>query len=91
MVARLIEYAISEGYELTFGHAYRCPDCPVGSDVSLHKERLAIDLNLFKNGEYLTKTTDYFRLGKFWESIGGSWGGRFSDGNHFSVEHEGRK
>jgi len=30
-------------------------------------------------------------LGLYWESIGGSWGGRFGDGNHFSLEHEGRR
>jgi hypothetical protein len=27
----------------------------------------------------------------FWESIGGSWGGRFNDGNHYSLEHRGMK
>ncbi|HAO1973206.1 TPA: M15 family peptidase, partial [Escherichia coli] len=31
--------------------------------------------------------------GEYWESIGGTWGGRFSraDGNHFSLEHNGVK
>lgn len=31
-------------------------------------------------------------LGQYWESLGGSWGGRFKsrpDGNHFSLEHDG--
>ncbi|HBJ0947911.1 TPA: M15 family metallopeptidase, partial [Escherichia coli] len=30
--------------------------------------------------------------GEYWESLGGSWGGRFKsrpDGNHFSLEHNG--
>lgn len=99
MVAKLIEFAYANGYELTLGDAYRDPRLhgAVGKKVgyssanSLHKERLAIDLNLFKGGEYLTKTEDYKPLGEFWESIGGSWGGRFNDGNHFSLEHNGRK
>ena len=30
-------------------------------------------------------------LGEYWESIGGSWGGRFNDGNHYSLEHNGVK
>jgi len=58
---------------------------------SLHEKRLAIDLMLFKDGVYLTRTEDYEPLGLFWESIGGTWGGRFNDGNHFSLTHEGIK
>lgn len=58
---------------------------------SLHYIGLAIDLNLFKNGEYLKDTNDHKELGEFWESLGGSWGGRFNDGNHYSLEHNGRK
>lgn len=99
MVAELIQFAYSRGYELSFGDAYRDPRAfgPVGtqryysSANSLHKERLAIDLNLFKNGRFLTSTEDHRELGEFWESIGGTWGGRFNDGNHYSIEHNGRK
>lgn len=101
MVAQLIQWAYEKGYELTLGDAYRDPRVhgEVGakksysSANSLHKERLAIDLNLFKNQVYLTSTEDYLPLGEYWESIGGAWGGRFSqaDGNHFSLEHNGRK
>jgi len=47
-------------------------------------KRLAIDLNLFKDGEYLTDTEDHRFLGEFWESLGGTWGGRWDDGNHYS-------
>ena len=82
LVGQLIEYATSIGYDLTFGDAYaktgHCKD-------SLHYKRLAIDLNLFINGKYMTKTSDHLPLGKFWESLGGTWGGRFkkADGNHY--------
>ncbi len=99
MVSLLIQYAYEQGYELTLGDAYRDPRVhgAVGSKESysssnsLHKSRLAIDLNLFRDGEYLTSTEDHKPLGVFWESIGGTWGGRFNDGNHYSMEHQGRK
>lgn len=89
MVALLILHAEQLGYEITFGDAYRDKRVTYGSLKSLHRKRLAIDLNLFKNGEYLTTTKDHMPLGKYWESIGGSWGGRFGDGNHYSIEHNG--
>lgn len=82
-VPRLIDAAFVLGYEVTLGDAFRDSRCPYGSKSSKHKRRLAIDLNLFKDGKYLTKTTDHLKLGMYWESIGGIWGGRFSDGNHY--------
>jgi hypothetical protein len=88
MVAQLIIFADANGYELTFGDAYATDG---HMDMSLHYERLAIDLNLFRDGAYLTRTEDHKPLGEFWEFIGGTWGGRFGDGNHYSLEHGGRK
>jgi len=91
MVQHLLTFVHSNGYNIRLGHAMRCRDCYIGSEVSLHKLKLAIDLNLFKNGKYLKTTEDHKLIGEFWESIGGSWGGRFNDGNHYSLEHGGRK
>ena len=93
MIADLIVFAYDSGYELSFGDAYRDPRAPYGHPKSLHRARLAVDLNLFKDGNYLTRTDDHQLLGEFWESIGGTWGGRFSspDGNHYSLEHNGIK
>lgn len=98
MISKLIQYAYANGYELTFGEAYRTPEQAAlnaksgkGIANSLHTDRLAIDFMLFKDGKYLTSTEDYTPLGLHWESLGGTWGGRFSDGNHFSVAHGGRK
>jgi len=51
---------------------------------SFHYKRLAIDLNLFYSGRYLTSTKAHQQLGEFWELLGGSWGGRWQDGNHYS-------
>lgn len=99
MVPKLLEKAFSLGYDVTIGDAFRSPDVfgllgekkGYGHPKSAHKIRLAVDLNLYKDGKYLTETSDHLELGLFWESIGGTWGGRFSDGNHYSLEHEGVK
>jgi hypothetical protein len=82
MVAKLIIWAFDNGYEITLGDAYAKVGHIAGS---FHYQRLAIDLNLFKDGDYLTSTKDHKPLGIYWESIGGSWGGRWQDGNHYSL------
>lgn len=99
MIADLIVFAYDNGYELTFGDAYRDPRShgsfgekgAYSSAFSNHKLRLAVDFNLFKDGFYCTDTEDHRELGEYWESIGGSWGGRFNDGNHYSLEYQGRR
>jgi hypothetical protein len=97
MVGLLIQYAYDSGYELSVGDAMSSPVYKTAEGKmphmanSLHYDRLAIDLNLFLNGVYMTNTKEYEPLGVFWESLGGSWGGRFNDGNHFSLAHGGRK
>lgn len=82
-IADLIIWAYAHGYEITFGDAWAKFGHKVGS---YHYMRLAIDLNLFKNGEYLTDTESHRPLGEYWEKLGGTWGGRFEnpDGNHYS-------
>lgn len=93
MVADLILQASSMGYEVTLGDAYRDPRLHgqmgekkgYGHIRSYHKLRLAIDLNLFKDGVYLEGTEAHRPLGEWWESQGGTWGGRFNDGNHYSL------
>lgn len=99
MVADLLIKAYELGYTVTLGDAYRDPrlhgtvgvKMGYGHSKSCHKIRLAIDLNLFKDGKFLQTTEDHRKLGEWWESIGGSWGGRFNDANHYSLEHEGMK
>ncbi len=80
-IAQLILYANREGYDLSFGDAWARSGHREGS---YHYERLAIDLNLFRDGVYLKNTKDHEPLGIFWEQIGGTWGGRWNDGNHYS-------
>jgi len=93
LASLLILYAYARGYEVTLGHAWRCEACPVGRANSNHKLKLAIDLNLFRDGSYLNATEDHRELGEFWKSLAPDcrWGGDFSqpDGNHYSLEHYG--
>ena len=101
LLPRLLDYAYENGYELSLGDGFRSPSMfgevgikqGYGRASSNHKVRLAIDLNLFKDGNYLTSTEDHTPLGEYWESLHElcSWGGRFNDGNHYSFEHHGRK
>ena len=80
-VGELIRRAYDLGYELTFGDTYPFRKHREGS---FHGKGLAIDLNLFQNGIYLTSTESHQALGEFWESLGGTWGGHWNDGNHYS-------
>lgn len=96
LLPRLIDFAYEQGYELTLGDAYRDPrvhgivgtKLGYGHPNSNHKNRLAIDLNLFKDGTFLQTTADHTPLGEFWEAQHPlcRWGGRFNDGNHYSIE-----
>lgn len=92
-VARLILRAYQLGYQVTFGDAYRDPRVTYGHPNSVHRKRLAVDLNLFKDGKYLSATEDHKVLGEWWKSQHplARWGGDFEDGNHYSFEHEGMK
>lgn len=90
ILPKLINHAFELGFEAavddvkaTTGHMPH----------SLHYDGLAVDLLLYKNGEYLTNTDDYLELGEYWEGLDTccAWGGRFgahgsgkADGNHFS-------
>ena len=64
-----------------------------GISPSIHERKLAADLLLFINGIYQTQTEAYRPLGVKWESMHPlcCWGGRFKDGNHFSITDGGLK
>lgn len=101
LIAELIIKAYEMGYQVTLGEAYRTPyqakqyaEQGIGIENSLHTQKLALDINLFKNGKYLNRNQDYEPIGEVWESMSGAgyelcWGGRFGDGNHFSCSHLG--
>jgi len=66
----------------------------IGILRSLHRLRLAGDYGLFDaSGAYLTKSEQYQAVGDYFESLVplAYWGGRFQDGNHLALRHQGRK
>lgn len=104
MFLLLLKEAERLGYDWVIEWSYRPKDYAEkyaeegkGISNSLHSILLAIDLYLWKDDKYLTTVEEYLELGEYWESIGGSWGGRFKVSNgktdivHFSLEHNGVK
>ena len=99
----LISYAYAHGYELTWGQALRTQaeanaNAASGAGISnsLHLIALAVDVNLFRDGVWLTNSSDHLPLGTFWKTLHPlcRWGGDFvsrPDGNHYSIEWNGVK
>ena len=103
-VARLIDKAVEMGYTPVLGEVQRSQaqalqNAKLGTGIanSLHVDRLAVDLLLFRDGKYLDKTEDYLHLGQWWKSLDPAccrWGGDFTnrrDGNHFSYSPDGKR
>lgn len=65
----------------------------VGINHSVHRLRLAQDLNLFKDGVYLTDPDPYKELGQWWKGQhpDARYGGDWNDDDHFSFEYQGVK
>lgn len=96
-VANLILWACNEGYELTGGELWRTEEQQAfylanklsKAKRSKHQDRLAIDLNLFINGKYITTREPYKPLADYWKSLhpnnvaGYDWGW---DANHFEMK-----
>ena len=80
-------WMLEQGFEFTLGDAFAKTGHIKGS---FHYKRLAIDLNLFVDDKYQTTTEAHRPIGIQWESLGGTWGGRFrkKDGNHYSWGEE---
>ena len=104
LVPLLINEALRLGYQCTIGEALRPPEMAeiyakrgTGIKNSLHELKLAIDINLFRDGVYLKDNEAHRMLGTYWESLSvgkdfvTAWGGHWGDGNHYSIMHGGRK
>jgi len=57
---------------------HRCPYPVAAPGHSMHARRVAFDLSV-------TPASGYERLGRAWEALGGTWGGRFGDRVHFDA------
>lgn len=107
-IAILIIWVYSHpDWSVTFGEAWRSPETQdiyvrtgkSKTHLSKHPDRLAIDLNLFIKGRYITDKEKYRPIGEFWELMApeNRWGGRFGvdpenydkevgwDTNHFEA------
>lgn len=108
LLAQLIAWIFARGWEVTLadggltllrkvqtsdGRTLRAIDRE-HMDGSLHYSRLAQDLNLFVDGQFITDGSHdvWVQIGAHWEAMDPDcrWGGRFKDSNHFSLAHEGK-
>lgn len=96
-VAKLIIWAFEHGMELTGGELMRSDaqqaiylkEKKTKVKRSKHQDRLAIDLNLFLQGQYIRDREPYKPLADYWKSLnennvaGYDW--KF-DANHFEMK-----
>lgn len=92
LLARLLMFLHDKGYQpaLAEGMDRRTTKDPTTDHMkgSLHELGLAQDVDLYDaSGNYLSLTEHHLDGGLFWESLHPycHWGGRFGDGNHYSL------
>lgn len=88
-LAHLILALADHNYDVTMGECWRSDETAKlyeaegkGISNSLHRIRLAVDLNLFLNGRFLTTKEEYRLAGELWKSMSTvqyphKWGGDF--------------
>jgi len=84
MVNLLCDFMRLHGYQPALDWVKREPGCPHYMKGTYHEYGLAVDIHLYKDGHYFSGTQDHALFGQFWEFIGGTWGGAWDDGNHYS-------
>lgn len=98
LLPKLLHRIHGAAHDCAIAWAYRPPECAdhlakagKGIRSSLHSKKLAVDLDLFYHGNYLADTESHRPFGEYWESLHElcRWGGRFGDGNHYSLEDGG--
>jgi D-alanyl-D-alanine carboxypeptidase len=99
LFAQLILWAHDHGYTVAIDMVARSPEeqarlVRIGASRTLksaHVQRLAGDLLLFKNGQYVSDGEAYRPLGAYWTSLspqcvwGGSWKS-IKDYDHFEMQ-----
>ena len=82
-ITKLMDTVYSKpGYRVSIDHKVDISQGPVDSIAKLRQAKLALNLNLFKDGIYLTQTSDYAELGSIWTSLDphNIWGGELGFG-----------
>ena len=99
LIMLLMLHIHAQGYAIRGGHWFRCEDCTTGAKNSVHKSKLAFDINLSMSpapGERPRLLTGraaeeaHSKIHNYWDAIGGAeripW-----DLNHYSLEHNGMR
>lgn len=97
MVGKLLSHAAEQGIPAKVGTWYRSPEVQAALlkrkatqlSHSKHQDGLAVDLCIIRGGQLPNDDPGYDNLGAFWESIGGTWGGRWKtlhDRDHFEFK-----
>ncbi len=99
LYAQHLVWLHEQGYETRLGDVFAHDGHREGSN---HYKKLAGDINLFKDGHYITTTMGHLESGLKWESRHKlcRWGGNWdkddhpgepgeNDGNHYSLIHKG--
>lgn len=100
LTAKLIEFIYAAGYECTWGETYRVPaqaaaNAATGAGIvnSLHIQRLAVDLQLFKAGQYLNGAAEYKQFADYWLTLDPLCAAGYYfhsvDADHFSITYHG--
>lgn len=90
MIAHLITKMYDSGFQVRCGDFWAKPRNPLEHKAdSLHYDKCAGDLNLFKDGVYLIAKSDHAQFGAYWKTLHPNcrWGGDFQSGdaNHYEV------
>lgn len=102
LFAHLIDFIFEQGYEATWGEAYRTPEQAaldaqkhIGIAASLHTNRMAVDVMLFKDGVYLQDPEPYKVLADYWVTLHPLFRAGYNftsrDADHFSITFQGRQ
>lgn len=86
-VAKLFNFILENGYQIRIGECQRTVEqqkiyFKQGKSKTMnsnHLKKLAIDLFIFKNGEWFISKSQLQKIGDFWESLdkNNRWGGNF--------------
>lgn len=96
LIAKHITWLYSQGYKVTCGDFFAKIRTPLEhKKKSLHYDKCAGDLNLFRDGKFIENSSDndanpnndHAASGAHWESLHPMcrWGGRYGDGNHYEL------
>ena len=103
MLATLIKFAEENYIELICADFFRTTarqkelfdegksKCDGTNIKSQHQRWLAADMYIVEDGKLITDSKEYTQLGMRWESMGGTWGGRWPtlhDIYHFELDND---